>query len=358
MNGRRVVLLQLAIADYRDAFMRLLVASVPGIDVQVGEHYFERTTCTSAMVMALPGVRRIRNCYLLGRAAWQLLDWHAVLGADLVVAELNPRILSNWVVLLLRRALGKRTLLWGHAWPRAGAGSRTERLRHVMRCLASGLVLYTESQKRELSQRYGGSDRMFVAPNALYGAGEMIPSNGEARDFIYVGRMVRSKKVGLLVDAFERFVARVPDARLHLVGSGDEEELLLERVRERAIPNVLFHGHVADPQRLRELYRACVAAVSPGYVGLSITQSFSFGVPMIIARDEPHSPEIECAIDGVNCSFFESDSPSSLTDEMNRWYARRGGRLELSARIVADCKVRYSTERMVAGFLQAFEARG
>jgi len=353
-----VVLLQLAIADYRDAFMRLLLSSVDGLEVQVGEHYFDASTRTSAAVLAMKGVRRIDNRYWLGRFAWQSLDWRAVLRADVVIAELNPRILSNWCVLLLRRLFGKRTLLWGHAWPRAGGGSRTESLRYRMRRLASGLVLYTESQRRELAQRYGNAHPMFVAPNALYGVADMCASQGDARDFIYVGRLIRSKKVSLLVDAFAQFVKREPDARLHLVGTGEESGMLQAEVQRRAIPNVVFHGHVADPERLKDLYRGCVAAVSPGYVGLSITQSFSFGVPMIIARQEPHSPEIECAVDGVNCSFFESDSASSLGAQMDHWYARRGTRDELAMAIVADCRVRYSTERMVGGFVEAIEGVG
>lgn len=354
MNESRVVLLQLAIADYRNAFMRSLVASVPGLEVQVGEHYFEPTTRTSAVVKSLPGVMCIKNRYFRGMVAWQSLHWRSVLRAEVVVGELNPRILSTWCVLILRRLLGRRTLLWGHAWPRAGAMSRTEPVRHVMRKLASGLVLYTESQKRELSERYGNGNSIAVAPNALYSVNDMEVAKGVPADFIYVGRLIPSKKVSLLVDAFKLFVAKVPEARLHLVGSGDALEGLQKQVQACSIPNVEFHGHVVEPKQLMDLYGCCVASVSPGYVGLSITQSFSFGVPMIISRDEPHSPEIECAIEGVNCTFFDSDSPESLAAQMSYWSAGRSERALLSERIAADCRERYSVERMVGGFLEAF----
>lgn len=357
MNKPPIILLQLAIADYRDCFMRSLIDSIPGIEVQVGERYFEPSTRTSDAVLALPRVQLIRNHYFFGILAWQSLHWRAVIAADVIVAELNPRVLSNWCVLIIRRAIGRPTLLWGHAWPRSGPSSRTERLRHVMRRLASGLVLYTESQKRELVRRHGQPESIFVAPNALYSAREMYASSAEARDFIYVGRMIRAKKVDLLVQAFQEFVPQAPDAHLHLVGTGEELGSLQRLVEEQSIPNVVFHGHVADPDRLRALYRSCVAAVSPGYVGLSITQSFSFGVPMIIARDEPHSPEIECAVEDVNCRFFESDSFASLAEQMRYLYAHLESRLTLSESIVADCKARYSVERMVAGFRSAFEAQ-
>lgn len=46
-----------------------------------------------------------------------------------------------------------------------------------------------------------------------------------------------------------------------------------------------------------DVYANALVSVSPGYVGLSLTQSLSFGVPMLIAIDEAHVPEIDAALD-------------------------------------------------------------
>ena len=48
--------------------------------------------------------------------------------------------------------------------------------------------------------------------------------------------------------------------------------------------DVIFYGHVSEPSELRSVYGASVASLSPGYVGLSVTQSLGFGVPMIVSR--------------------------------------------------------------------------
>ena len=76
----------------------------------------------------------VRNRYLLGRRLlWQAGCSRAVVAAEVAVLELNPRVLSSWAVLLARRTLRRPTVLWGHAFPRAGREARSDRVRGLMR---------------------------------------------------------------------------------------------------------------------------------------------------------------------------------------------------------------------------------
>ena len=188
----------------------------------------------------------------------------------------------------------------------------------------------------------------------------MRPAGGAApaTDFLYVGRLVPEKKPALLVAAFAAAAGRLPeDRRLVLVGAGPEEARLRALAGEAGLGDrVVLAGHVGDQERLRALYAAAIASVSPGYVGLSITQSLGFGVPMIHADDEPHSPEVEAAVAGFNAVPFRSDSVAALADalvavsgERDAWAARRQA-------IADDCAARYSLEAMADALLAA--ARG
>jgi len=224
--------------------------------------------------------------------------------------------------------------------------------------MANGLLLYTHQQRAELVDRYPDlGPSCFVAPNSLYLESDMSPFENlpAPSDFIYVGRLVKSKKVELLIRAFSLFSAKTPLSTLHLVGDGEESEALRDLASSLGC-NAIFHGHVSDRSRLRELYSRSVSSVSPGYVGLSITQSFSFGVPMIISRDEPHSPEIEAFKDGMNGSFFSTDDAEDLRLKMTHWYDQRAILGSLSPSIVEHCKRTYSVERMVEGFREAMGA--
>ena len=136
----------------------------------------------------------------------------------------------------------------------------------------------------------------------------------QRRNFIYVGRLIQEKKPRLLIEAFERASRNLPaNTRLIIGGDGPERTSLEATCRTCACRDrVEFTGHVSDRHELLKLYSSAIASVSPGYVGLSVTQSFSHGVPMIIAKEEPHSPEIEAAIEGENCVFFASDDADDL----------------------------------------------
>jgi acetyltransferase-like isoleucine patch superfamily enzyme len=213
--------------------------------------------------------------------------------------------------------------------------------------LADCVIVYTETQARELAIRIPNR-QIIAAPNALYRSEQMnaVRTEDGPVDFIYVGRLVDSKKPDLVIEAFIEAIAQLPQrSRLIVVGDGPLRSSLEESAKPHA-DRIQFKGHVADWASLRDLYASSLASVSPGYVGLSITQSFSFGVPMIVARNEPHAPEIEAAIEGMNSVFFKEDSKSALAEAMvtmshdqERWLSAR-------QRIADDCRTRYSVELM------------
>lgn len=74
---------------------------------------------------------------------------------------------------------------------------------------------------------------------------------------------------------------------------------------------------------------------------------------MIIARDEPHAPEIEAAVEGENALFVESDSSSALADAIVGVFEARAMWLERGPSIAARCVERYAVEATVRAFASA-----
>ncbi len=351
----RVVLLRPAIGDYRRQALEALNERLDGgLTVLAGEADFAPTSRTG------PGMRGhlqlVSNHYLAGRRLlWQSGCRRAVLGADVAILELNPRMLSSWLLLLARRARGRPTVLWGHAWPRSGRGARTDALRGRMRGLADVVIVYTETERRELMELEPGVP-VVAAPNALYRAADIRPAglaDPPPRSFVCVGRLVPLKKPQLLVRAFLDARPRLPDgATLTFVGEGPMRAEL-EAAAAPAGDSIRFAGHVSDGDRLRELFEPAIASVSPGAVGLSIVQSNSFGVPMIVARDEPHGPEIEAARDGENSILIASDSSEALAEALVATAAARDRWFAMRPRIAAECAERYSVEVMAERMMEA-----
>lgn len=355
-----VVLLQTALPDYRQKAVSLLGERIADLSVVTGEDYFASTVRT-----ALPsgaGVILVENRFFAGRRLlWQAGSLRPLLRAEVAVVELNPRILSTWLILVLRRLAGRETVLWGHAWPRSGRDSGTDLVRHLMRRLGSTIVVYTDTQAQELRARMPRA-RIVAAPNALYLASEMGAGTGDEPpgDFLFVGRLVPEKKPLLLLEAFLSALHMLPgETRLVFVGEGPLRSTLEEVARQAgATGRVVITGHISDIRGLGAIYARAVASVSPGYAGLSLVQSLAFGVPMIVARNEPHSPEIEAAVEGVNCRFFDSDCKEALAAALvdvakgtADWAAPRRA-------IAADCATRYSLDAMVDRLVGAIaEAR-
>ena len=345
-----VLLLQTTIPFYRVEPFRALAARF-GHDFAAlaGSEYFDATI----RVAPAPGIRMlpVRNVFLARRRLlWQSGVWRPALRAHVVIAELNPRTLSTWLVLLARRLLKRPTILWGHAWPRSGQRSSSDRVRQLMRRLSAAIVAYSETQATELRVRMPGH-RIIAAPNSLYSRAQqpMRFDTGRMADFLFVGRLVDAKKPVLLLDAFLAAVDRLPaETNLLIVGGGPLESTLREKAeRSRVRHRVRFAGQVTDIDALAPVYDGALATVIPGYAGLSVIQSLWFGVPILIARDEPHSPEIEAAALQKNAVFFESDSVEALRRLLIEVAATRDVWIRRREIIARECARTYSIEAMV-----------
>ena len=351
--ARTVVLIQTIVPDYRTSFVECLAERLGDRFLLLSGNEDWTHDITHAGETSSTAVR---NRFILGRQLlWQSGAVRSAIEAEVTVVSLNPRIISNWVVLAARRIRRRRTLVWGHAWPRRGPSSPTDKVRGVMRRLANTVIVYTEREARDLRARSPRLD-VTAAPNALYRMAEMVPADSaHPTDFLCVGRINSSKKPGLLLDAFHLAVPSLPaDVRLVFVGDGPLKDDLGRRVAALGLEDrVILLGHVSDVARLREAYRGAIASVSPGYVGLSLIQSLGNGVPMLIARDEPHAPEIEAIVEGENGWFFDSDSPEKLASLLVDTAAERQRLTSRRAPISERARATYSVEHMVEAFVAA-----
>ena len=348
-----------ALPAYRQAFVDELVRLSDEGDPPnewlflVGDRQFHPTVKNAILS---PNSVPIVNHYLLGRKLLWQSGVAAMVKADVAITELNPRVFSTWVWLAVRRLLGRPTLLWGHAWPRAGAGARSDVIRGLMRALGHNIVTYTAQQAQELRARQPRL-RCFTAPNAIFPRAELNPVNRQGRDIVYVGRLVPEKKVDLLIRGYD-VAARGPGelGNLVIVGSGTESDRLQLLAADLGIKDsVLFTGEVTDYGALRAIYSRALCSASPGYVGLSATQSLGFGVPMVWASDELHAPEV-VQLDASNSVSFESDSPTSLAAAIMSVLERTEEFDESRDVISSTVRDHYSAEVMAFAMRQATTA--
>ena len=193
----RIVIVQTITPDYRSHFFSYLRKSLNNnFELYGGNSYFQKSIKDDATIKKI----KIKNLFLFQRRLLiQLGIWHLIFKNDTLILELNPRIISNWIILFLRKILKKETILWGHAWSRRGKDSKTEYVRNFMRKLASRLIVYTFSQRDELLKKMP-KKLIYAAPNAMLEAFKMQTNKNykESINIIYVGRLTPEKKTNVL----------------------------------------------------------------------------------------------------------------------------------------------------------------
>ncbi len=355
-----IQVVQTCFPDYREVvFDQLRVHLGDRFSLVCGNTYF--TPGVSVCSQNKDWKCTTKNRFLLrGHLLWQPDVIRKTRMAQIVVLELNPRILSNWVTILARTLSGRRTLLWGHVWARAGEKAWSNFVRLALIQLSDGVICYTKTQAAHLAAILPNK-RISVAPNALVPMRDCVAVDvalSDLTDVVYIARMIPEKKPRLLLQAFELALRELPETvRLVFVGTGEEMDVLRTAVKETVLARrVIFRGHLYDSVAIREIYRRAFCSVSPGYAGLNAIQSFAHGVPMIIAEGEPHSPEIEGCREGFNSRFFRSSDAGELAKMLvNMWRVRENW-VKRRSEIAQWTALNYSTDVMVTGLISAIKA--
>mgnify|MGYP001316805419 CR=1 FL=1 len=348
---RKLVIVQTVIPDYRKYFFSAIKTALNNsFELYGGDFYFESSVKSDLKIAKTPV---INHFFFNRRLLFQTGIWHLLFKDIVLVMEMNPRILSNWIFLVIRRTISRKTVLWGHAWPRNGVHSKSEILRNLMRLLANKIIVYTNQQQLELKSKMQKKE-ILAAPNAVVSASMMAFSQSSNQfNLIYVGRLTKRKKPYFLVKAFAHEIHKLPvETKLIIIGQGEEEGKIKKYIANNKLSNrIELFGHISDQKKLKELYFSSFFSVSPGYVGLSITQSFSFGVPMLVSKDENHSPEIEAVMPNINALFFETDNVNDFNKIIMNAFDNKEYWIKQRPSIVNFCKDSYSIEAMSKVFI-------
>lgn len=348
---RKLIIIQTVAPDYRANFYEEIFDKLHGsFELYAGKDYFEKSVKTDPSINKI----KLRNFYLLNRKfLFQTGLWHLLFKNHTIVLEMNPRIISNWIFLFIRYILNKETVLWGHAWPRNGRKSKTDSIRNLMRVLAKKIVVYTKTQRKELLEKMPEKE-VLSASNSVVNSSQMGFLNEKSNvNLIYVGRLTNLKKSLFMVKAFEQGIHQFPkETKLIIVGSGEEKKAIEQYIQDNNLSKKIeLKGHINDYNLLKKLYAEAFFSISPGYVGLSITQSFGFGVPMLVSRNENHSPEIEAFIENENGLYFNTDDMKDFTSTLNLAFENKSKWDKKKKTIVEFCKQNYSANSMAQVFI-------
>lgn len=130
--------------------------------------------------------------------------------------------------------------------------------------------------------------------------------------FLFIGSLDIRKGLPLLFECFRLYLSELADGSsvklLRVVGDGPargELEALASSLGIRG--SVCFEGAVLDPKMKRQFFASAAAVISPLQAGLSVTESFSFGVPFVTHKTPISGGEYLSIAQGENGFLFETE---------------------------------------------------
>lgn len=103
---------------------------------------------------------------------------------------------------------------------------------------------------------------------------------------LIVGRMADSERLkghDAVMDAWPSIRSMVPDAKLKIVGEGNDKSRLQKRAKNERLEGIEFCGRISDAERNR-MYRSCRLLFYPSKqegFGLAGVEAASFGLPVL-----------------------------------------------------------------------------
>ena len=254
-------------------------------------------------------------------------------GADLIHAHFGHLGVDMWPIAkkldlpLLVTLHGSDVRIKKEWWSRARGSLRfyPERLVAMARDKRVFFVAVSESM-RQTALDYGiGPDRLIVNFLGIDRTRfEPSPTPPSAREpvMLFVGRLVEKKGCDILLRAFAKIRADVPDARLRIIGDGPDRAKLADYAREHDLP-VLFEGSMpseAVSRALREARLLCLPSVTASNgdaegLPIVILEAQASGTPVVTSAK---GGATEGIVDGKTGFAFAERDVDALAGHLRR----------------------------------------
>jgi len=194
----------------------------------------------------------------------------------------HPEIPKQYLAPFKKSYFIKDKLTWWikhYFWNFSFSLKKTVKKADYVLCMNSSVadILKLEKQKYEVIPSVATED---------FGCDKQVEN--DSFTLISAGRLVPLKGFDLSILAFGKFVQRLPErekskAKLIIVGSGPEKELLKQMCIDNSIENNVEFIKWIDRVDLLEIYKKSTAFLFPSHegAGMVVAEALSFGLPVI-----------------------------------------------------------------------------
>lgn len=200
-------------------------------------------------------------------------------------------------------------------------------LERIMYARSDGLLFNSQDEEKAVSSYYNLKNRQTTFVNlgvempyftkverqkAKEGIRKNLKIAKDTAIILYVGRVVKKKKVSVLLSALSQLNESHQNIFGIIIGRGRQAKHL----KTLAPPNVIFTGFVSDTKPYF-LAADCfvTTSVAEGGFSLAVLEAASFGLPLIISPSVAGFPIVK---EDVNGFIVDPDDPKKLADKIER----------------------------------------
>lgn len=191
-----------------------------------------------------------------------------------------------------------------------------DKLKILLACKSDANIFYCKNHREAFLEKapHLNKERQFVANNTIYVKPNIDSSKFNAKDIIlFVGSLNPRKQLGTMIRAFSLVSSKIPEnIKFQIVGDGEEFDNIISLVNSLHMSErIVLMGRQQNDNQLTQLYKRTIVSISFGQAGLSVLQSFGYGVPFVTKKNAISGGETTNIIHGYN-GYLCEDSISSL----------------------------------------------
>ena len=220
-------------------------------------------------------------------------------------------------------------------------------------------VFLSESIKRDAEWLYRikNNNKLCVIPNPIeFDDKENIDFLHRKKQVIYVGRLIPTKRVDYLLDVWKMINKnkRFYEWEFLIIGKGEHEEYLVNKVLSEKIENVIFEGYKEPDIYYKESPIMLCASNSEGFL-LTLIEAQRYGCVPITTDSYPSAREI--LIDDENGYIVEDDRIAAMVEKVTQLMIDKNKWEKMSHKAVENAS-RYAINNVADMWYKLFDEVG
>src|SRR5215813_2739432 len=179
---------------------------------------------------------------------------------------------------------------------------------------------------------------------------------------VFTGALCETKGLRQLIQAMPRIVAKVPRARLLIIGRDSVEPLsgasfksILKKLIEPALKRRIEFGNFIDNRLLPEILAKASVCVYPSHIeahGIAVIEGMAMGKTVVASRTGPGRELVEDDISGMLC---DPHNPASIAAKVTYLLTDSQLRRQIGARARLRAVSKYSIETLLRPNIEFYQ---